>query len=78
MNKSLSREFQKEVNGQVINFEATYNPQTHQFIVKENENYSYQLIFDMNNRNWSTVGNEPSIPVQELATLVQQSFGVFV
>lgn len=78
MNNSLTREFKKDVNGKEIHFEATYNPMTHQFVVKENQDYTYQLIFDMQTRVWSTEGNEPSIPVDELAQSVQQSFGVFI
>jgi hypothetical protein len=39
----------------------------------------YKLIFDATTRAWTTTdGSEPSIPVEELAAAVQQSFGVQV
>lgn len=76
---NLSREFTQEVDGNTINFRATYNPATHAFSVVENGELSYELIFNMENRDWKTSGgSEPSIPVDQLAQRVQQSFGVFV
>lgn len=79
MNMNLSRKFSVEVNGATINFEAAYNPMTHFFTVTENESTSYMLLFNPEDRSWSTAeGPEPAIPVEELAKLVQQSFGVFV
>ena len=79
MNMNLSRQFSLEVNGTPISFVATYNPMTHFFTITENESASYMLLFNPADRSWSTAeGPEPSIPVEELAKLVQQSFGVFV
>lgn len=76
---NLSREFTQEVDGKVIHFKATYDPVTHTFRMVENGELSYELIFNMESRDWKiSGGSEPSISVDELAQRVQQSFGVFV
>lgn len=76
---NLSREFTQEIDGNTINFKATYNPATHAFSVVENGESSYELIFNMETRTWKISGGpEPSISVDQLAQQVQQSFGVFV
>lgn len=76
---NLSREFTQEVDGKTTKFHVTYDPVTHFFKVVEDDQASYSLVFDMTTRAWTTAdGPEPSIPVLELARLVQQSFGVFV
>jgi hypothetical protein len=62
-----------------VHFKATYNPQTHFFNVIEDDSHSYTLAFDPNTKVWTaTGGQEPAIPVDQLALLVQKSFGVFV
>lgn len=79
MNHNLSRQFTKEINGENTLFEVLYNPMTHHFSVTENTLVQYKLLFDPTTRVWTTTdGPEPSIPVEELAAAVQQSFGVFV
>lgn len=76
---NLSREFTEEVNGKSIDFNVTYDPKTHFFAVVENNVSSYTLSFDPGTRTWKAAGDtEPSIPVDQLAHLVQKSFGVFV
>jgi hypothetical protein len=76
---NLSREFSCEVDGQIIMFLVTYNPQTHTFRVVENGQREYELIFDLNSRTWETKGDfSSSLPLDTLAELVQKSFGVFV
>ena len=76
---NLSREFSCEEGGQKINFLATYNTMTHAFQVVENGQKQYELFFDKATRIWGTRGEAvPSIAVEKLAQLVQQSFGVFV
>lgn len=79
MNHNLRREFTKEINGKNILFEVQYDPMTHNFTVTENTLIQYKLLFDPTTRVWTTAdGPEPSIPVEELAAAVQQSFGVQV
>lgn len=79
MNHNLMRQFTQEVNGETIIFDVEYNPKTHHFTVTENTLVQYTLIFDPITRTWITTdGPEPSLPINELAALVQQSFGVFV
>lgn len=76
---NLSREFSFEEGGQKFNFLVTYNTTTHAFQVVENSHRQYELFFDMATRTWGTKGEAvPSIAVEKLAQLVQQSFGVFV
>ncbi|MBD1433630.1 hypothetical protein H8B06_12395 [Sphingobacterium sp. DN00404] len=76
---NLSREFTQEVNGTTINFQVTYNPQTHFFAVVEDEDIHYTLGFNPATKEWTTKdGPQPAIPVDQLAQLVQKSFGVFV
>lgn len=76
---NLSRTFTQEVNGRTINFHVTYDLQTHFFNVVEDDQLSYTLQFNPETKAWTTSGrSEPSIPVSQLAQLVQQSFGVFV
>lgn len=78
-NMNFSREFTQEVDGKSINFNVTYDPKTHFFAVVEDNVSSYTLSFNPNTRAWKTAdGPEPSIPVDRLAHLVQQNFGVFV
>lgn len=79
MNDHFIRQFSKEINGETTLFEAQYDPATHHFTVTENTLVQYKLKFDPTSRTWTTTdGPEPSIPVDELANAVQQSFGVFV
>jgi hypothetical protein len=79
MSHNFNRQFSKEINGETTFFEVQYDPKTHHFTVTENTLVQYKLVFDPTFRTWTTTdGPEPSIPVEELATLVQQSFGVFV
>ena len=79
MNHNLMRQFTQEVNGETIIFDVQYNPKTHHFTVTENTLVQYTLIFDPTTRTWTTTDvPEPSLPINELAALVQQSFGVFV
>lgn len=76
---NLSREFTQEVSGKEVHFHVTYNPQTHFFTVIEDETATYTLSFNMQTREWkSSDGPEPSLPVDQLAVLIQKSFGVFV
>lgn len=76
---NLSREFTHDINGKSVNFHVAYNPQTHFFIVTEDNNASYKVTFNMATREWkSSEGPEPSIPVEQLSQLIQKSFGVFV
>ena len=79
MNPNLRREFSKEINGEKTLFEVQYDPMTHNFTVTENTLVQYKLLFDPTTRVWTTTdGPEPSIPVEDLAVAVQQSFGVQV
>lgn len=79
MNKNLSREFTARVGDQIVRFEAVYDPTAHFFTVTEDQTRTYKLLFHMETRKWSTAeGPEPSVPVEDLAKMVQQSFGVFV
>lgn len=76
---SFNREFTHEVDGKPVTFSVTYNPETHFFKVVEDDKSHYILTFDPTTRRWKTTdGPEPSISVDELAHLVQKSFGVFV
>lgn len=76
---NLSREFTQEIDGKTVNFNVSYDPQTHVFKVVEDNKSHYTLTFNPTTREWTTVdGPEPSIPVDQLAHLVQKSFGVFV
>lgn len=79
MNHNLSREFTKEINGENVQFHVLYDVVTHQFTVTENQSKKYTLMFNPASKSWSTSGDsQPSIDINELATAVQQSFGVFV
>lgn len=79
MNNHFKRQFSKEINGETILFEAEYNPTTHHFTITENSSVQYTLQFDPTSRTWTTAdGPEPSIPLEELAAAVQQSYGVQV
>lgn len=76
---NLSREFTQEVDGKSVNFNVTYNPETHFFNVVEDDKSHYTLTFNPTTREWKTAdGPEPSISVDQLAHLVQKSFGIFV
>lgn len=76
---NLSREFTQEVDGKPVDFSVTYNPETHFFRVVEDDGPSYILTFSPTTKEWKTTdGPEPAISVDELAHLVQKSFGVFV
>lgn len=76
---NLSREFTQEVDGKSVNFNVSYDPQTHFFRVIEDDKPHYILAFNPSTREWTTSdGPEPTIPVDQLAHLVQKSFGVFV
>lgn len=76
---NLSRQFTQEVDGKPVNFNVTYNPETHFFTVVEDNKSSYTLSFNLSTREWKTAdGPKPSVPVDQLAHLVQKSFGVFV
>jgi hypothetical protein len=76
----FNRKFQHNVDGRTISFDVTYDPKTHFFTVLESgQQEGYHLKFDMNTRTWRTEdGPKPQIPVDELATLVQKSFGHFM
>lgn len=76
----LNRKFQHEVNGNTVEFDVTYNPQTHFFDVFESgQREGYLLKFDMQTRKWSIDGSDSAqLPADELAILVQKSFGHFV
>ncbi|NQD70568.1 hypothetical protein HP439_07535 [Sphingobacterium shayense] len=77
---NFNRKFQHTVNGELIDFDATYNPQTHDFrIIDSGREEEFDLSFDLESRVWSIKdGKSSSLPVDELATLVQQNFGMFV
>lgn len=76
---NLSREFTQEINGKEVHFQVNYNPQTHFFTVIEDGAATYTLSFNMETREWkSSEDPEPSLPVDQLALLIQKSFGVFV
>ncbi|MGO1243093.1 MAG: hypothetical protein ACTJHT_15245 [Sphingobacterium sp.] len=77
---NFNRRFTHNVNGTSIEFDATYNPQTHDFrIIDSGCEDAYDLSFDMQTRIWSIKeGSSPSLSADELATLVQQNFGMFV
>ena len=77
---NFRRTFQHKVDDKVINFDVTYSPKTHFFEVYElGQSDPYFLSFDMQTRDWKiTDGPAPSIPVDELALLVQKEFGFFV
>lgn len=76
---NLTRTFSREIEGKIIDFSATYDPSTHTFKVEEQGRGSYTLIYNMNNREWTTSGDiEPSVSVNQLALWVQESFGIFV
>ena len=62
-----------------IKFSVTYDPQTHSFSVVEADSINYMLFYNPANKEWTTSEDPmPTIPVNELALLVQQNFGVFV
>ncbi len=77
---NFRRTFQHKVDDSVIDFDVSYNPKTHFFEVYESgQSAPYHLIFNMQTREWKTAdGPSPSIPVDELALLVQKEFGYYV
>jgi len=75
----LNRTFTHDHMGRIIKFSVTYDPQTHSFNVVEDESINYLLSYNPSTKEWTTTEDPmPSIPVNELALLVQQSFGVFI
>ncbi|MBE8722614.1 hypothetical protein [Sphingobacterium pedocola] len=76
----FNRKFEHHLDGRTIIFDVTYDPKTHFFTVLESgQQEAYHLKFNMSTRMWTTEdGPEPQVPVEELARLVQQSFGHFV
>ncbi|WKK58280.1 hypothetical protein [Sphingobacterium sp. BN32] len=75
----LTRVFEKQLSDRTITFQATYDLQSHGFNITEDNQISYELRFNPAERSWSVSGEyQPSIPVEELAKLVQESFGHFV
>jgi len=76
---ALTKEFDLEVEGTTIPFVVEYDLQTHSFQVSENGKEPYRLLFNMENKSWSTSPEgATAVPVEELALKVQQSFGIFV
>ena len=75
----LNRTFTHNHMERMIKFSVTYAPKTHSFNVIEDDKINYLLFFNTSNKVWSTSEDPmPTIPVNELAILVQQNFGVFV
>lgn len=75
----LTRIFEKQLSDRTITFHATYDLKSHGFNITEDDRISYELRFDPSNRSWFVTGeHQPSIPVEELARLVQASYGHFV
>lgn len=73
---SYNRKFAHTVNGESLDFDVTYDPETHFFTVLESGlSESYLLKFDMATRTWSTEGSTPKISAEDLAVLVQNHFG---
>ena len=77
---NFNRKFEQTIDGQQVLFDVTYDPATHHFnVLEEGKEIGYLLKYDMATRVWSTEGEgQPSLPAEELATLVQKSFGHFV
>lgn len=77
---NLNRKFQHRVGEGTIDFDVTYDLDKHNFVVLESgDTTGYRLAYDMESKTWRTLdGQSPSIPVAELALLVQQNFGHFV
>ncbi len=76
----FNRKFQHKVDQRVVDFDVTYNPETHLFKVYESgQSAGYYLGYNVQSREWKTAdGPLPSIPASELAILVQREFGHFV
>ena len=76
----LNRKFEHQVGGKVVTFDVRYDPSTHHFNVLEDANsISYRLIFTMQTRKWHIEdGPAASLSAEELALLVQKSYGMFV
>lgn len=75
----LNRTFTHTHMERDIKFSVTYDPQTHSFNVVEDDSKNYILNYNPATKSWTTTEDPmPSIPVNELAILVQQHFGVFV
>ncbi|HIY77399.1 MAG TPA: hypothetical protein H9825_14260 [Candidatus Sphingobacterium stercorigallinarum] len=74
----LNRNIQYRYEGQNYEYAVIYNLQDHSFDVTENQRNQFKLVVNPQTKVWSTQGGEASIPVEVLAKLVQQSYGVFV
>lgn len=75
----LNRTFTHMHQDREIRFSVTYDLNTHSFNVVEDDSINYMLTYNPATREWTTTEDpKPSIPVPELAQLVQQHFGVFV
>ena len=74
----LNRNIQYRYEGQNYEYAVIYNLQDHSFDVTENQSNQFKLVVNPQTKVWSTQGGEASIPVEVLAKLVQQSYGVFV
>lgn len=74
---SYNRKFTHSINGESVDFDVTYDPETHFFTVLESGLMdSYLLKFDMATRTWSMEGDIASkIAADDLALLVQNQFG---
>jgi hypothetical protein len=79
LDMDLNRTFTHNHMDREIKFSVTYDPQTHSFSVVEDDSINYMLFYNPANKEWTTSEDPmPTIPVNELALLVQQNFGVFV
>lgn len=74
----LNRNIQYRYERQNYEYAVIYNLQDHSFDVTENQRNQFKLVVNPQTKVWSTQGGEASIPVEVLAKLVQQSYGVFV
>lgn len=75
----LTRTFQKQFNDRLINICAQYDMKTHGFNIVEDDGISYQLHFDKEHRRWFIIGTQqPTVPVDDLAHWVQESYGYFL
>lgn len=74
---SYTRTFSHDIDGTSVDFDVTYNTESHFFTVIESGlPESYLLKFDMGTRTWSIEAEaEPKISAEELAILVQKHFG---
>ena len=74
----LNRKIQYRYEGKNFEFDVTYDLQTHNFAVEENNGINYKLLVNPQTKEWTSDGGTPSVPLAILAKLIQQSYGVFV